>query len=170
MFLIDIFAELIKINPNYQLILLSDGYLLDQVKNKVHDLGLDESVVFVGKTKDVPTYLQAMDLFILPSLHEGLPVVLVEAQAAGLPCVVADTVAYEADLTGDMQFINIKSTQPWIDVIESLDFTNIILKRKQRATEWYPKIQAAGYDIKKNAKKLEQCYYDAMMKSGNFHD
>src|SRR5699024_9176769 len=88
-FLIDIFSEVHSENPKFKLLLISDGMLMPIIKDKVHSLGLDDVVIFLGKTLKVSEYLQGMDLFLLPSLHEGLPVVLVEAQAAGLICAVS---------------------------------------------------------------------------------
>lgn len=96
-FLIDIMAELIELDPNTHLVLVGDGPLRHRIQQRVADLELSSNVHFVGLRSDVAkVMLSTFDVFVLPSLHEGLPVVAVEAQAAGLPCVLSDTVAPEA--------------------------------------------------------------------------
>lgn len=161
-FLIDIFAELIKMNSDYYLLLISDGYLMDEIRSKVDELGIQKSVMFVGKTQNVSLYLQAMDIFMLPSLHEGLPLVLVEAQAAGLPCIVSDTVAREANLTNSVKYLPIQTIGPWVETIKSLDTPKLVAERAERMLEWTPMILKSGYDIKQNAKLLKKCYLDAI--------
>src|SRR5690606_27745744 len=89
--------ELIELDPNTHLVLVGDGPLRHRIQQRVADLELSSNVHFVGLRSDVAkVMLSTFDVFVLPSLHEGLPVVAVEAQAAGLPCVLSDTVAPEA--------------------------------------------------------------------------
>lgn len=161
-FLIDAYAELLKKNPNYLLLLISDGVLLDEMKKKVSNLGIEENVLFLGKTTEAQNYLQAMDIFVLPSLHEGLPVVLVEAQAAGLPCLVADTVARESDLTDTLKFISIERTDDWVEEIEKQTQELEHRDRQQICTAWQEKIRKAGYDIKENANYMRLLYSEAL--------
>ena len=155
-FLIDIFSEIHSANPKYKLLLISDGMLMPIIKDKVHSLGLDDAVIFLGKTLKVSDYLQAMDLFLLPSLHEGLPVVLVEAQAAGLICAVSNTVAKEADLTESCVFLPIDSTAPWAEVVKKLRYKK--RNREEDSTNNIALIKEKGYDIEQNADKLRQIY------------
>ena len=157
--MIDIFAEVHSENPKYKLILISDGMLMPIIKDKVHSLGLDDAVIFLGKTLKVSDYLQAMDLFLLPSLHEGLPVVLVEAQAAGLICAVSNTVAKEADLTGSSVFLPIDSTAPWAEAVKKLGYKT--RNREEDSTNNIALIKEKGYDIEQNADKLRQIYVNA---------
>ena len=98
-FLIDIFAELKKMNPKARLLLVSEGRLLDEIKEKVSRLGLQDSVMFLGFRNDTNELMQAMDIFALPSLWEGLPFTLIEAQTAGLPCVISDVISDESIVT-----------------------------------------------------------------------
>lgn len=155
-FLIDMFAELVNDNPNFLMLLISDGYLMDSIKQKVSDLRLENNVIFLGKTQEVAGYMQAMDLFVLPSLHEGLPLVLVEAQACGLKCLVADTVAKESDLTGSVQFLPISSTEPWEKAIEEFEIDDS--SRRDCAEKWQVTISNAGYDIIRNADIVRELY------------
>lgn len=158
-FLIDIFSVVHSDNPKAKLLLISDGMLMPIIKDKVHSLGLDDAVIFLGKTLKVSEYLQGMDLFLLPSLHEGLPVVLVEAQAAGLICVVSDTVAKEADLTKTSIFLPINTVAPWAHVIEKLEYTK--RNREEDSKNNIVLIKEKGYDIEQNADKLRQIYMNA---------
>lgn len=157
-FLLDVYAELISNNKNYLLLLISDGYLLDSMKDKAKTLGIQDNILFLGKTSVVENYLQAMDMFLLPSLHEGLPVVLVEAQAAGLPCIVADTVAREANLTKSMKFVSIQNPNDWVQ--EIMD-TTVKLEQSDRdaiCEEWQIMIANLGYDINQNANVMKELY------------
>lgn len=157
-FLLDIFADLIKKDKNYLLLLISDGPLFENIKQKAHELNLDGNILFLGKTTDIKNYLQAMDIFILPSLYEGLPLVLVEAQASGLPCIVSNKVDREVDLTNSMRFVPIKNPNDWVEVIE---FETLKLNKRNRSdiqNDWKDKIIESGFDISKNAEYLKSLY------------
>lgn len=97
-FLLDTFAELLKRQPGAVLLLAGDGPLRPEMEMKAEELGIAESVMFLGIRSDVPRLMQAMDCFVMPSLYEGLPMVLVEAQAAGLPCLISDVIPYDCDI------------------------------------------------------------------------
>lgn len=157
-FLLDVFAQLIKEQNQCVLVMISDGNLLNPMKKKAHELGIDDYILFLGKTMEVCNYLQAMDIFILPSLYEGFPVVLVEAQAAGLPCIVSDTVSKEADLTDSIKFVEINDQKKWVEeinkTIQQLDSKN----RSEIAVEWQNLIRDKGYDINCNANWMLSLY------------
>lgn len=104
-FLIDIFKEIYNINKNSVLLLIGDGDLKKSIQEKVEDLGLSNNVVFTGVRPNVPELLQAMDVFLFPSLYEGLPVALIEAQAAGLPCIVSDKITTDTKITDLISFV-----------------------------------------------------------------
>ena len=91
-FLIDIFDQLVKLNPDYRLLLVGTGELMSETKNNVEKLGLKEKVVFLGQRNDIPDVLCAGDYFLFPSFYEGFPNALIEAEACGLSCLVADTI------------------------------------------------------------------------------
>ena len=119
-FLIDIFQKVHQKNKNALLALVGEGKLQDSIKRKVERLGLSNHVLFLGMRSDIARLMQGMDLFLFPSLFEGLPVVLVEAQAAGLKCVVSDTITRDADVTGRVEFISLqKSSEEWAQKIVS---------------------------------------------------
>jgi glycosyltransferase involved in cell wall biosynthesis len=97
-FLIDVFAEVAKKEPNAMLISVGEGELKPQIEKKVRTLGLANKVLLLSYVKDVDRIYQAMDVFVMPSLYEGYPLASVEAMAAGLPCVLADRITQEFDL------------------------------------------------------------------------
>ena len=98
-FLLEIAAELAKQRPEIHLLMVGDGPLRPDIEQKAAQLGLIDKVVFAGVRSDVPRLIMgAMDIFLFPSLHEGLPLVLMEAQAAGKPCFISDSVPREADI------------------------------------------------------------------------
>lgn len=147
-FLIDIFNEAYKINNNLILILVGDGRLKNQIQYKVKNLGLKDNILFLGNRFDVPELMQAIDLFLLPSFYEGLPVVGIEAQAAGLKCIFSDSITYETKITDLVEFISLnKSSKYW---------ANQIIKYSDRYNRENTDIQIkkAGYEIKIAAHNL----------------
>ena len=146
-FIIDIFTELHKKNNKYKLLLIGDGELRQSIEEKVNKAGLTDSVIFTGNVNNVQDYMQAMDLFILPSMFEGFGIVGIEAQACGLPCIFSTGVPYEAKLTDNVEFVSLEDKDKWIKTIEEM-----ILLPKTDNTEL---IRSAGYDIKQTAKAIE---------------
>lgn len=152
-FLIDIFNEIQKKKENSVLLLVGDGPTMNEAKDKVKALGLENKVIFAGVCSNVSELMQAMDVFIFPSLFEGLGVVAIEAQAAGLPCFISDGVPDEAMITDLAVKIPLsKTSEQWADII--LNKTNYC--RRNTCSE----IVAAGYDIVENTKWLQNYYLD----------
>lgn len=152
-FLIEVFDKLLKTNDNYELVLIGDGPLLNEIKNKVDILGISKNVKFIGKTTEVNSYMQAMDILLLPSHYEGLPVVLIEAQALGLPCLVSDKVSQEAKITELVKFIPIEDSDIWIKNIK-----NQCIEENRDSKKWHIDIKNSGYDISKNSENMK-CLY-----------
>ncbi len=103
--LLDIYAEIAKKQPDSKLLLVGAGKLQPQAQAKAEQLGITDHVIFAGIRSDIPQILSAMDVFVFPSLYEGMPNTVIEAQATGLPCVIADTITREADITGLVQYL-----------------------------------------------------------------
>ncbi|WP_226677993.1 glycosyltransferase family 1 protein [Mesobacillus jeotgali] len=152
-FLIEVFAEFCKCNTNSVLLLVGDGPLKEEVEKKVFNLKINNRVKFLGVRSDIPRILQALDLFIFPSLHEGLPVSLIEAQGSGLPCFISDQISKEVDMgLGLVDFLPINNKNPWIERIEKRlsinDSRELNLER----------LELMGYNIKDTASQLEEFY------------
>lgn len=158
-FLIDIFNEIYKQNKNAILLLAGDGPLKEKTKNKVKELELEKNVQFLGQRNDANELYQAFDAFVLPSLYEGLPVVGVEAQTAGLPCFFSTDMTKEAKVLDTTKFIELsKSPKEWADIIIK-ELNNF--KRKDMTKE----ITNNNYNIKNEAKKIEEKYKEFSKRS-----
>ena len=153
-FLLEIFKEIVKLNDNVVLLLIGEGKLFKTIQYKVNELNLNKKVVFIGQSNKVQDYLMCMDVFILPSLYEGLGIVLIEAQTSGLPCLVSkNVVPLESKITNLVKFIPLSyPAQYWAK--EALNLANQNNIRYSRKSE----IIAAEYDIIENSKKLERYY------------
>lgn len=119
-FVVEIAAEVAKREPNMRLLLLGQGPLRPEIEQKVLQMGLSDRVIFAGSRPDIPRLMQgAMDVFVLPSLFEGLPVVGIEAQAAGLPFILSDTITQEVDLVKPLvQWLSLSQpASAWADAI-----------------------------------------------------
>lgn len=154
-FLIDVFNEIHKINPKAVLLLIGDAVgnmsYYEKAKQKVQQYGLIGCVQFLGMRNDVPLLMQAMDCFVLPSRFEGLPVVGIEAQAAGLPCFFSDTITREVGLTELAHFVSLKdSSEDWAKKITVAHAVN----RKEAVNQ----VKAAGYEIESVAQKVQDFY------------
>lgn len=112
-FLLDIFSEIHKKNPDTVLMLVGKGELEDKIKEKIKSLNLEDSVIFTGVRSDIPALLSAMDVFVFPSFYEGMPNTVIEAQATGLPCLIADTITKEANVTGLVRYMPLKAPEEW---------------------------------------------------------
>lgn len=151
-FLIDIFNEVHKKNKDSLLMLVGQGPLQDEIKEKVKSLGLDDSVVFLGQRNDANELYQAFDMFLLPSLYEGLPVVGVEAQASGLLCLLSDEMTKETKVLSSAVFMSLSdSAREWSNMI-----TKKIKKYKRLDTT--KEITKNNFNIKEEAGKLENKY------------
>lgn len=156
-FLIDIFNQFHKDHPNSYLILVGEGELKTSIQDKVRTLGLEDYVIFTGLRSDVNELLQAMDVFLFPSLYEGLPVSIIEAQAAGLPCLISDKVPIECKKTDLVYQLSLEdSVNTWSDKIHELSH---IIRR-----DTYEEIKQSGFDIVENAKWLENFYIELYKK------
>ncbi|MFD1707992.1 glycosyltransferase family 1 protein [Siminovitchia sediminis] len=152
-FLIDVFCQLSKKKENAVLFLVGDGPLRNQIEQKVLDLNVGHKVVFAGLRSDIHRLLQAFDLFLLPSKHEGLPVSVIEAQGAGLPCLISERISDEVDLNlGLIHYASLSDRNKWVE--EMLRLTAGKLKRVNPRKAFLNK----GYDITSSAGFLEGCY------------
>lgn len=154
-YLIDIFEQIVEKNDNAVLMLVSDGHLMEDIKKKVHNLGLDDKVLFLGNRRDVNQLMQAMDVFVFPSLWEGLPLTGIEAQASGLPVVMSDVITNEVCVTDNVHMMSLNaSPESWANKILEV-CCNFNRKNVQQ------EIIDGGFDIRTTAAWLQDFYLNA---------
>lgn len=150
-FLIDVFAKILEKKSNTVLLLVGTGELEESIKQKARKMGVFNSIKFLGLRSDVERMMQAMDVFVFPSRYEGLPGVVLEAQASGLPCVISDTITDEVKITSLVDSLSLK--------LPITEWAQAVLAKEEYFREnMYDKIAGANFDIKQQAKKLEKFY------------
>ena len=153
MFLIKVFTELLKYYPKAKLILVGDGPLQSRIERLAVKKGIRNRVFFLGIRDDIPELLQAFDLMLFPSFHEGLPVTIIEAQAAGLPCILSEHITQEVDLGIQLiRYARLSDMEEWLSKI--LYYTNRPLKREIPEST----LAVTGYDIRLTAKWINRFY------------
>ena len=139
-FLLEVFAQIRKKRPDAVLLLVGKGELEQQIREQAESLGISDHIVFTGVRSDIPQLLSAMDVFVFPSFYEGMPNTVIEAQATGLPCVIADTITREADITGLVRYLPLSThAESWAQT--ALDMVSET--RKDTKQDFYDH----GYDI-----------------------
>lgn len=154
-FILKVFSELKKMDSNARLLMIGDGPLHTQIMQAAEQSGLSSDVIFTGVRSDVERLVQAMDVFVLPSLYEGLPVTMVETQAASLPCIISDKIPTECILTEGLVDILPLSAAPaiWAE--------KILEKRDLPRTDRRAEIANHGFDITTEAIRLQEFYLRA---------
>lgn len=155
-FIVDVFEHAYRKDKGYRLLLIGDGRLREDIEAQIAEKGLTNVVHLTGNIDNVEEYLNAMDVILMPSLFEGLPLTLIEQQANGLRCVVSDAITKEVDKTGNVVFLPLsESPESWAGkldaVVDSCD-------RKDRSEKSIARISDAGYSIQKEALKLKEFY------------
>ena len=151
-FLLKVFKDIYTKNENTVLLLVGKGELEANIRNQVAALGLEDRVVFTGVRSDVPSLLSAMDVFVMPSFYEGMPNTVIEAQATGLPCVIADTITKEANITGLVDYLSLKTpTDQWATVVLS--------KASKLRRDTKEDFVAAEYEIDSTVRKFVQLVF-----------
>lgn len=153
-FLLEVFSKIIKNNKNSRLLLIGIGELENKVKERIKDLGLEEKVIFLGVRNDVPDLMMGMDCFIFPSLYEGMPNTVVEAQATGLPCLISDAITKEVEITPLIKFMSLnESSEIWAE--NALQYTNKDIEREKINKQF----DVNGYDIKQVVNKFTEVVF-----------
>ena len=155
-FLIDIFEIIHKKSPESKLVLVGEGELLDDVIMYVEKKCLSNNIYFIGMVDNVYDYLQMADVFLLPSLFEGLCIAAVEAQAVGLPCLLSDQVDKNTKIKENVYFCPINNPMQWAD--KAIELSN------QESIVDNEKLKLSGYDIREEARKLDEFYKDELDK------
>lgn len=153
-FLVEIFRRLVEIDSDYRLVLIGDGTLFAEIAGIIDTYHLKDYVFMLGVRNNIGDYLSAADCFVMPSLFEGLPVSVIEAQCNGLPCVLSASIPREVKLCEDVMFLETTCSDEWINTIMSLNFdTKYRIEKKDIVRE-------KGYDIIDVAKKLQMFYLE----------
>lgn len=151
-FLLDIFQNILKTNPNSRLLLVGKGELEEAIRQKAKDLNLTDKIIFTGVRKDIPQLLSAMDVFVFPSFYEGMPNTVIEAQATGLGCVIADTITPEADITGLVDYVSLDTpAQGWAQLA--------LAKAVQPRADTHKAFIDNGYDIDSATKQFVELVF-----------
>lgn len=161
-FLVDVFKEVAEKRKDVKLLLVGSGKEHDETVRKVNDYGLTERVEFRGWCKDIERYYAEIDVLALPSLFEGLPMVAVEAQAAGIPCVLSANITREAAVTPRCEFVSLAYRGKW---------TEALLRALDEGREYGKRaLEGSAYDIRTEANKLTEYYLGTALEGGNAND
>lgn len=135
-FIVELFGKYYKENPNAILLLVGVGPLMENIRSKVKEKGLEKAVRFLGERSDVAGIMQAFDVFLFPSVYEGLGIVAIEAQAAGLPALISETVPHEVKVTDSACFLPIhkqNSADIWNEKLIALSCTEYVREKTDKA-------------------------------------
>lgn len=153
-FLLRVFKEIKSLAPHAVLLLVGDGPLREDIESESRQLGIEDSVIYTGVVQDVPNWMAAMDVFVFPSRNEGLPLALVEAQAAGLPCVISDAIDESAAATDYARILTLnESCGVWADT--AIKYSAY---RKAAIEENAAMLRSKGFDIRDTVEKLQEFY------------
>lgn len=153
-FLVELFADYYKENRNSKLLLVGDGELFETVQRQCTQLGISDAVIMVGSKTNTEDYYQAMDVFVFPSLWEGLPVSVVEAQANGLKCLLSDVITHDVDLTDQIKYLALNEKKLWLDEFVATQ------KRDRTAATIENQMKLLPFDAVVVAKKLQDFYLE----------
>lgn len=159
-FLLKAFAAARRRNPRLKLAIIGEGPLRGELEESISKMRLGGSVFLTGNVSDVPDRLQALDMMVLPSLYEGFPNVLIEAQIAGLPVLVSDRVTRDCDITGLLTYLPLE-VAPWAAAMAGAGFTD----RAAASALGCARLAERGYDVRVEAAKL-RARYEALAASG----
>lgn len=157
-FVIAIVEQLVKKGLKFRFLWVGTGELETEIKKKIKSLHLEKYFIMTGVRGDIPNVLCAMDIFVFPSLWEGLGIACVEAQASGLPSLCSDTIPKEAKATDLAVFLPIDDVAKWCDEI----FVQMRINNKLNRSDVYRQIIESGYDIHKVTSFLEKIYLEKL--------
>ena len=159
LFIVDIFNEILKKEPKAILLIIGDGNLREAMLSKIDEYGIKDNILYLGRREDIHRFYNAMDLFLLPSLYEGLPVVSVEAECCGLPVLFSNEISRESSACNELgEFVELdRSAEEWAEIALRDIKTNF---RRDHSFE----VKVAGFDSVTEAIKLEKYYAQLLEK------
>ncbi len=156
-FLFQIFKRVLEEQSSAKLVLIGRDMMDGAIQSLAREIGIDQSVQFLGSRSDVPELLQAGDVFVFPSLYEGFPGAVLEAEAAGLPCVISDSITDEVCITDNVKQLPLGDIRPWVEEIMKM----VQYQRKDTTGQ----LCSVGYDITNLAKNLVDFYINTHYKN-----
>lgn len=151
-FILDVFAEFLKTHQDSLLAMAGKGEMMDEIRKKADELGISDHTYFLGSRGDVYKLYSSFDALLFPSHYEGLPVTLVEAQAADLPCLISDVITDETDIIPSLKRMSLNNNAAeWARQLELMLESKSRINRKNE-------IKNAGFDISTTAKRLSEIY------------
>lgn len=150
-FIFDCFSEYHKNDNNSKLVLIGDGDLFDDFVNEAKKMRLVDSIFFLGSKNNASNYYNVFDVFILPSISEGFPLTLIEAQSNGLKCLVSDTISRDVNITGNVVFVSNNDIKLWNKLLNDK-------KSFYRKADAFNIIKKSKYNIENSVKRLENIY------------
>lgn len=151
-FLIDVFQLIHESVPDSILLVAGEGDLRQELERKTEECGLKDCIRWLGNRNDVPALLSAADVFLLPSLFEGLPYTIIEAQASGIQCVIADTISEECVITDLVERVKLEAE------VYARAAINAYENRRNTRSEYAAAVSDAGFDIHKTVAEMEEIY------------
>lgn len=156
-FIVNVFSKVKKVHTNAVLMLVGQGDDEEKIRKMVQEVYLENSIIFMGYRDDVSMLLNAMDVLVLPSLYEGLPITLIEAQANGLPALVSDRITKEIQITDIIKYLPIdKGEGIWVEALAEVS------ESCENRSKYHDIVVDNWYDISTETKKLEQKYYECL--------
>lgn len=160
-FALQLIDEIRKDRSNVVLLIIGDGCLRKKLEDQVELLQLQSNVIFCGQVDDIYKYYSAIDLLIMPSLFEGLPVSIVEAQCAGVPCVISDNITREVAVLNNVRYLPLEDTEKWKDYV--LNTKDTVIRDENGILE----LKQAGFNISTEAEKLQNIYFSLVKQVNN---
>lgn len=157
-FMLDVIKTLGQKIPSLKLLIVGDGKLRGDLEEHAKRLGINEYIIFCGQVQNVNEYYSAADLFVMPSLFEGFPVSVVEAQVSGVPCLLSTAITSEVRVMENVEYLAIDDPAKWCNRMEQLTY------ERSRMNDSLQKVIDAGYDIKNEAEKIQSKYIEMVNK------
>ena len=164
LFLLNVLAEIIVKKSDIRLLLVGTGPLKDEIISRINELGLEQQIILAGQVDNVEEYMQAMDVFVFPSFHEGFGVALLEAMASGLSCGVSDVIEPAKCFSTQIDSLSIEKERFWVDYLLNLHDKCNLINREEVSRKMRLFLEDSGYSLQNNTMVLENLYEDYFSK------
>lgn len=152
-FILRVMEKYVEVNPKAKLMVIGDGKLRDELIRLTESLSLQNNIIFVGQVENVIPFYSALDVLVMPSLFEGLPVSAIEAQISGLPCIISDQITKEVGLGHNVEFVSINDVGKWTSLLETYKYA------VRDSDDIFSYVRNAGYDIQMEAENIQKKYW-----------